>query len=208
MNLGIIAEDDSDVEVIKEITLKILSPHCLGFKKFVGDGCGKLRRKCKPWAENLVRQGCRWIAVVHDLDTFNEAELRSLLTAAIASAKADATVVVIPKREIEAWLLYDGRAIATAFRESKRPKLPANPESLGDPKKHLRDLVWTTYRKEYLNSVHNPKIAKNIDVSFLRESASFAPYPAFSAAVRSALALEYPAPRWRRKIKGSIKRRY
>lgn len=201
MNLGIIAEDNSDVEVIKELTLGILSPHRIGFKRFVGDGCGKLRRKCRPWAENLVRQGCRWIAVVHDLDDFDEAELRSFLTASVASARADATVVLIPKREIEAWLLYDQKAIATAFRESKRPKLPANPETLADPKKHLRDLVWTTYRKEYLNSVHNPKIAKNIDLAFLR-AASFAPYPVFSAVVKSALAVDQPATRSRRRVKG------
>ena len=43
------------------------------------------------------------------------------------------------KREIEAWLLYDGWAIAAAFRENQRPKLPGNPENISDPKKYLRD---------------------------------------------------------------------
>ncbi len=163
MSIGLIAEDDSDVAVMKEITLKILKPQLIGFKKFVGDGCGKVRRKCGAWAQLLVRQGCRWIAVVHDLDTHDEAALRNRLSIAIAGANAEATVVVIPKREIEAWLLYDGKAIASAFRETKLPKLPKNPEVLEDPKKHLRDLIWATYRKDYVNTIHNLRIPSDAD---------------------------------------------
>lgn len=189
MNIGIIAEAGSDVAVIKEITLRLLNPYPVGFKSFVGSGCGKLRRKCAAWAANLVQRGCRWIAVVHDLDTNDELELRTHLTRAVASAQAQAHVVVIPKREIEAWLLYDARAIATVFREGKQLRLPGNPESLRDPKKHLRDLVQSTYGKEYLTTIHNPKIAKNINLANLDRCRSFAPYPIFSATVLGALVL-------------------
>jgi hypothetical protein len=205
MTVGIIAEDDSDVAVIKEITLKILKPHRVGFKKFVGDGCGKLRRKCAAWAANLVQQGCRWLVVVHDLDTNNEAKLRAHLAGAISPAGAEQHVVMIPRREIEAWLLYDGDAIAGAFRESRRPKLPSDPESLDDPKKHLRNLVWTSYRKDYANTVHNAQIARNIDLCYLKGSRSFAPYPIFSDAVRSALAAEFLAPAARSRRRRSIR---
>jgi hypothetical protein len=58
MKMGIIAEDDSDVAVLRELTLSLLKPSRIGFKHFVGHGCGKLRRKCRAWACNLVRQGC------------------------------------------------------------------------------------------------------------------------------------------------------
>ena len=54
MKIGIIAEDDSDVAVLREITLALLKPHRIGFKHFVGDGSGKLRRKCGAWARNLM----------------------------------------------------------------------------------------------------------------------------------------------------------
>ncbi len=187
MKMGIIAEDDSDVAVLRELTLSLLRPYKVGFKRFVGDGCGKLRRKCGAWATNLVGQGCPWIVVVHDLDVLTEVELRAELTNAINPANAKASVVLIPKREIEAWLLYDSGAIASAFRERQGPPLPGNPESVVDPKKHLRDLIWRRYRKEYLNTVHNPLIAKHIDHSLLNRSGSFSPHFEFTRRVRKML---------------------
>jgi len=185
MKIGIIAEDDSDVAVLREITLKLLRPHNIGFSKFVGDGCGKLRRKCGAWARNLVRQGCPWIVVVHDLDMFNERALREQLTAAVSACGARGTVVLIPKRELEAWLLYDARAIATAFHEPQSPKIPGNPESLLDPKKHLRDLVWRKYQKHYVNTIHNAAIARHLNTPLLQRSASFAPHLAFTGRLRT-----------------------
>jgi hypothetical protein len=184
MNIGIIAEDDSDVEVISSITLTLLRPRIVGFKKFVGGGCGKVRRKCAAWARNLVQQGCLWIVVVHDLDENNAVELRNQLTAAILPSGAHMSVVLIPKREIEAWLLYDARAIAIALRERTHPPLPGNPEHLRDPKSHLCNLVWKKYRKIYLHTTHNGRIAKQIDTALLRGSPSFSPHFEFAARVR------------------------
>lgn len=184
MKMGIIAEDDSDVAVMQEITLSLLKPYHIGFSRFVGNGCGKLRRKCGAWARILVHQGCPWIAVVHDLDLYNEQRLRAQLTKAIAPARTEASVVLIPKRTIESWLLYDGSAIAAAFNESQKPRVPGDPESLTDPKKYLRDLIRKKYRKEYLNTIHNVLIAKSINTSLLRKSNSFAPHTVFTAQVR------------------------
>jgi hypothetical protein len=134
MKIGVIAEDDSDVVVVKELTLSLMRPKKMGFKRFVGHGCGKLRRKCRAWADILVRQGCPWIVVVHDLDDYKESKLRAELNCAVAESRAQATVLLIPRREIEAWLLYDGDAIARAFGEHRRPQLPHDPEVLSDPK--------------------------------------------------------------------------
>jgi hypothetical protein len=191
MKIGIIAEDDSDVAVVRAVTLSLLKPHNIGFKWFVGNGCGKLKRKCGAWAQNLVRQGCPWIIVVHDLDVYDERQLRIQLNEAIVHARAKVSVVLIPKREIEAWLLYDSKAIAVAFNENKQPKLPGNPESLLDPKKHLRNLIWKKYRKDYLNTVHNARIAKCIDVSLLKRSMSFSPHPIFTSKVRKMIGSPY-----------------
>jgi hypothetical protein len=184
MNLGIIAEDDSDVAVIRELTLKLLGSRRIKFKRFIGHGCGKLRRKCRAWAENLVGQGCRWLAVVHDLDVNDERQLREELTNAIASIRSRASVVLIPRREIEAWLLFDKKAIATAFNNRRCLRLPGDPESLDDPKRFLRELIRRFYGKDYLSSIHNGLIAKHIDIQHLRRSHSFAPHPIFVSQIR------------------------
>jgi hypothetical protein len=184
MKIGIIAEDKSDVAVMKALTLKLLRPQVPGFKRFVGDGCGKLRRKCGAWAKNLVQQGCCCVLVVHDLDQYNESNLRAQLSSAVGSANARAWVVLIPRREIEAWLLYDPGAIAKAFSEKVAPKLKGNPESLTDPKKHLSELVWRTYHKQYLNTIHNERVASAIAIARLRSSSSFAPHFAFCSTIK------------------------
>lgn len=183
MKIGVIAEDDSDVVVIKELTLSLMKPKRIGFKKFVGRGCGKLRRKCHAWADNLVRQGCPWVVVVHDLDQYNAELLRIELEQAVKDSRAKATVILIPCTEIEAWLLYDADAIARAFNERIKPELPTNPEILPDPKGYLSDLVEHKYKKEYLNTKHNELIAKHVNVARLGRSKSFAPHPKFIAQI-------------------------
>lgn len=185
MKMGIITEDDSDFDVITKLTLALLEPRRVSFKKFVGDGCGKLRRKCGAWSQNLVSQGCSWIVVVHDLDEFDEDDLRTTLTAAVAPSRAKDYVVLIPKREIEAWLLYDAAALAAAFNERRLLSLPANPESVINPKEYLGRLIWAKYRKRYLHTLHNAKIAQYISTSALGSSKSFIPHSEFVERIKS-----------------------
>jgi hypothetical protein len=182
--LGIIAEDNSDVEVLKEIALAILRPKKCGVKRFVGNGCGRLRKKCGAWAEILVRQGCPWIIVAHDLDQNNEGKLRSELEHAIANVNARVTVVLIPIREIEAWLMYDSDALRIVFNGQRNPRLPGDPESIHDPKKSLRNLVWQAFKKDYVSTIHNGRIASRIDLNQLKKAKSFTRYPPFLNKIR------------------------
>ncbi len=190
MTIGIIAEDKSDVRVMESITLTMLKPHTVGFKSFVGGGCGKLRRKCRAWSRDLIKRGCKWIVVVHDLDDRDaeaERELLAELSAAASDGRPTASVVLIPKREIEAWLLYDANAIAAAFGQTIPLKLPGNPEALADPKQRLGQLIWGKYRKTYVHTLDNPKIAKHIKAHLLQQSRSFRPHFAFTAQVKQVL---------------------
>jgi hypothetical protein len=184
MRVGIIAEDDSDVAVVRELTATLLRPRSVGYSWFVGNGCGKLRRKCAAWSGQLISRGCPCIVVIHDLDVSNETALRAELAAAIAPSRPRASVILIPRREIEAWLLYDGRAIARAFRQTRQPRLPGNPESLSDPKRHLRETVKKSYGRDYVSTLHNGVIARCIDPGCLSPSVSFAPHLSFAREVR------------------------
>lgn len=187
MKLGIIAEDDSDVGVISQLTRRMVHPRKIGFKRFVGNGCGKIMRKCHAWAEILVRQGCLWVVVVHDCDWNEEKALRQKLEAAVNGVNARASIVLIPVREIEAWLLFDPMAIASTFRGGKKPHLPGDPESLQNPKKTLGEIVRKTYQKQYLNTIHNEIIAKNLNPKFLNKARSFELYPPFVRALKGEL---------------------
>ncbi len=180
MTLGIIAEDESDVQVIQAITVSLLKRTDLGFKHFVGHGCGKLRRKCESWSVVLTKRGCTAIVVVHDLDSFVLNELRAQLEASIKGCKAAQRLVLIPRKELEAWLLYDPNALSAVFGAGKAPRLPGNPEMEVDPKKTLGNVVEKAFGKKYISTIHNSLIAARLDVSKLKGCASFSPYIPFA----------------------------
>ena len=179
MTIGIIAEDLSDVAVIRALTAKVVPKNQFSTKHFVGSGCGKLRRKCHAWAEVLCRRGCTHIVVVHDLDEENEHELRVTLESCVAQVSAKGVSVLIPVREIEAWLLTDAAAIQQVFNLRRRPRVPGNPEAIRDPKACLEELVWKGGSKRYVNSIHNQRIAEHAQLASIERCRSFRPYPEF-----------------------------
>ena len=180
MKIGIICEEDNDLDVINELTSKLIPPHRFSYKKFIGHGCGKLRRKCTAWANNLIKSGCDHLVVIHDLDTNDENDLRNKLTDSIKHIGFAGYVVLIPTREIEAWLLSDAQALQKTFKMQGLPKVPARPERERRAKEKLRDIIWKFSKKRYVNTIHNGKIASFIRINQLNTTcASFKPFPQF-----------------------------
>ena len=68
IRVGILAEEDSDVAVVRLLLQKIVPSRSFGVRYFVGHGCGKLRYKCNVWAAQLADRGCSALLVIHDLD--------------------------------------------------------------------------------------------------------------------------------------------
>ncbi len=186
MRIGIIAEEASDVEVLYELTCKLMNENMFSFKKFIGHGCGKLHRKCTAWAENLLLRGCSHLVVIHDLDNNDEAKLHAKLTDLVRNVGFDLYLILIPIREIEAWLLTDARALKSVFGMSKLPKVPRQPETTINPKEKLRDIVWRTTKKRYMNTIHNRKIASASRISRLKTCRSFQCYPLFLTTCKTA----------------------
>ena len=183
-DIGVIAEDQSDIDSLYEFARKIGPENSYRFRKFVGHGCGKLRKKCKAWSENLKARGCSYLVVSHDLDERDAQALRTELEALVSGIGFERYVVVIPVKELEAWLLCDPDAIRSVFRLRKDPKLPSNPESLVDPKKELGSLVKAAGGAIYVNTVHNRKIAAASSVDLISERCpSFEPYFLFISQV-------------------------
>lgn len=179
IHIGVLAEEVNDVEVIYEMTAKYVAENHFKISKFVGHGCGKLRRKCGAWAENLLRKGCTALIVLHDGDGRDAEQLRDLLSAEVSHRQFDVIVVLIPVEELEAWLLVDPAALKAVFNMPRIPKVSAKPESISDPKEHLGMLVSKHSKTKYLNTAHNKKIARAINKDSLSRCPSFAQFPKF-----------------------------
>lgn len=178
--LGLIAEDQSDVDVLQELARKLARKR-FGVRKFLGYGCGRIQAKSRAWADQLQRQGCSLLMVVSDLDRRDLVELTANLSTAVASCRIQSRVVIVPVREIEAWLLADHQAITQALKLQQPIKKQPNPEAVPNPKERLRDLVRerSKGRLTYLNTVHNGRIAKHIHVANLKRCRSFDSFEQF-----------------------------
>lgn len=179
IKIGVIAEEDNDVEVISELIAKCIKRNAFSVSRFVGHGCGKLRNKCSVWATTLRDRGCAVIIVVHDLDRNSLTSLRRFLESAVATAKPENSIVLIPIEELEAWLLCDPAAIRDVFHMRRLPKTPNHPESVKDPKEYLEELVNKNSRTHYLNTVHNERIAAKMHLSCLSRCPSCSDLPQF-----------------------------
>lgn len=179
--VGIIAEGESDVEVI-QILLRKMASKSFSVSPMVGHGCGKIRSHCARWAALLKSRGCNRLIVVHDSDKEDPQKLANLLTTKLGSNAITPRTVVVPVREIEAWLLADEEAISSVLSLEPELKDIGNTEKLDDPKAHLRQLVRARAKKlrDYLPATHNVKVAQEVRISKLKKCNSFAPLAAFA----------------------------
>jgi len=176
----LIAENQSDVDVAHELARKLAQKN-FGIRRFLGYGCGRIHAKSRAWAEQLRRQGCSLLILICDLDRGRLADLSASLREALRPSPITRHVIVIPVREIEAWLLADHDAVTRALNLRHPMKRQANPEAIQNPKERLRDIVRerSNGRITYLNTVHNEKIARQAQTANLRRCASFAPFEWF-----------------------------
>jgi hypothetical protein len=179
--VGVLAEDNSDVEVVHELIKKFKSPQSFCIRRFTADGCGKLKYKCRAWSQQLFLKGCTVLLLLHDLDKKNLKELRRDLSASLTPCPISKHVIIIPIEEIEAWLLSDPKALKDAFSFKSMPKLSGNPEKIISPKEKLESLVWRLFgkKKRYLNTVHNAVIAKHASIQSLRKCSAFHAFECF-----------------------------
>src|SRR5258708_37199907 len=100
--LGVIAEDQSDIDVLDLVMQKIAKK---GFRiqKFVGNGCGRIQGKCRSWAENLRRQGCDILVLLHDLDNKNLLVLRKVIQNSLTPSPFPSHIFVFTVLQLQDW---------------------------------------------------------------------------------------------------------
>jgi len=168
--IGIIAEDDSDFESSKVLIKRITSKTNLSFKKAIGNGCGKIRRKALAYTIDLKNRGCDTVILLHDLDRRNLEQLKKELTAKLSDSPITNKLICIPVEEIEAWFLSDPNAIKTALNLRRKPNIRGNPETINSPKETLGELIFHCSEKNiyYLNTRHNEIIASEVSIDIMK----------------------------------------
>ncbi|WP_051230666.1 DUF4276 family protein [Epilithonimonas caeni] len=169
--VGIIAEDNSDFDTIKTIINKFTRKK-LSYKKNIGNGCGKIKRKCKDYIDDLEKRNCDLVLLFHDLDRNDYKSLYDSLNYKIKGCNINKKFICIPVEEIEAWFLSDVDAIKNTFKIKKQFKIRGNPETIPSPKEFLQDLVYKNSNKTIVfnNVKHNNKIAENLDLNLVSKS--------------------------------------
>lgn len=179
IQIGIIAEDQSDFICIKTLIHRITGNYKLKTSKFLGSGCGKIKRKCNSWAINLKSKGCSFLFVVNDLDSNDLEKLQSELSQSLYPCPIKKHLIVIPIQELEAWLLTDPVGIQKSLKLKKCPKVKINTEMINSPKEHLRDVIYkaSNHEKAYINTKHNELISETISIDLIRSRCkSFVPF--------------------------------
>jgi len=179
--VGIIAEDDSDVDSARVLIHRIANDEKIGISKCVGKGCGRINRKCHSWSGQLKEKGCSLLILIHDLNgnSNNLHDLEIKIRQALRPCPITIHLICIPVHEFEAWLLSDSRAIKTAMKLQKAPNIKYPPETISAPKEYLGELIYraSNGEKVYMNTRHNSKIAEKMSLNLARTKCpSFRPF--------------------------------
>ena len=100
--IGLIVEDESDFETSKKLIQRISKKNNLSFKKAIGNGCGRLRRKAFDYAVDLKNRGCDTLILIHALDRNDVNDLMIELTTKLNSSPIARRFICVPIEEIEA----------------------------------------------------------------------------------------------------------
>lgn len=168
--IGIIAEDNSDFESFKILIKRITQNENLSFKKAIGNGCGRIKRKADSYCKDLKNRGCNMIILVNDLDRNNYLELHKDLSKKMVFHPENCAFLCIPIEEIEAWFLSDPEGLKSAMNLKKKPNIKRLPEQVESPKEYLGEIVsiYSNNERLYLNTKHNPIISAKISIDLMK----------------------------------------
>jgi len=161
---AILAEDDSDAEVLTAIVRRHFQNDRLTIKKKGYDGCGGLcakgARDIKTWAA----AGIHRFIVCHDADAHPPAEIRRKVFDKVVnrSGQKDCCCITVPVEEIEAWLIADETAINHVIPSFKFAG-HRQPETIPNPKEWLvAESIARNGKPRYSPKTFNEKVATHL----------------------------------------------
>lgn len=162
---AILAEDDSDAEVLEHIIRRRFNRNLTIKKKGYG-GCGALLRKGMRDINSWKTSGANGIIVCHDSDRHSPTSIREKVNRLVVNPSQfdGPTCIVVPVQEIESWIIADEAAVKKVI-PSFDFKGHKNPESLDDPKEWLcAESKASNGKPLYAPKVFNPAVARELDM--------------------------------------------
>ena len=188
MKVGMIFEcgpEGADQQVCKYLAQQLLPD--IEIVSITLDNKRKLLRDCGPAAATLLREGCRRIIIVWDLfppwrqrgERPCRKEDREAIHASLSHSGVPIQQVslVCIEKELEAWLLADGRALSMVLSRPTHP-VPVpdvrRPDQIPKPKTQLNKIFRQHARRPYVDRMDARKIVQALpDLNKIRRSATF-----------------------------------
>lgn len=169
--LAVLAETDSDVEVLVAIIRKLLENPRLPIKKKGFNNCSELKRKGARVMRMFAKAGVDRFIICHDADSPNPAGAFHQVESRIVKAAGLKTpaCIIIPVEEIEAWLISDELAISRVIPTFKlRPE--NRPEGISSPKEWLeRKSRGAGSKPKYIHNIHNQIVARHLRLDLVSQ---------------------------------------
>ena len=162
--LAILAEDDSDADVLTHLVRRRLSNEGLRIKRKGYCGCGELCRKGFRDIKSWIAGGLTSVIVCHDADAPSpDVARRKVQEAIIAPSRFEGPkCIAVPVQEMEAWIIADEDAI-NAVIPSFQFKGHRQPETISSPKEWLVKQSRASNGKPlYSSTTFNPAVARNL----------------------------------------------
>lgn len=168
---AILAEDDSDADVLTNILRRHLRNDSLPVKRkgYGGTGglCTKGARDIRTWQV----AGITRFIICHDADGPDGMASRETVLARVArpAGVVDYSCITIPIQEIEAWIIADETAIARVI-PSFVLKTQSNPEGISSPKEWLINQSKASNGKPlYSPKTFNAAVAKHLRLHVVQQ---------------------------------------
>jgi hypothetical protein len=173
LELGVLAEDRNDCDVIRVLCRRILEERGIGPGSWrlhprAGKGCSKLRRNAERWLVELANRGCHAAIILHDLDRnplngeLNDVVALERALSAISVPRKLTRLICIPAEEIEAWFFSSEKVLSRACGKPQKPH--PSPHQIRRPKEKLIALSRDANKRPRYSENDNPKLAEDLDL--------------------------------------------
>lgn len=179
---GVLGEDKSDAQTLKVIIRRLAKDNSLSIRPYGFNGATEMLKDGGKTLKLLATLRCSRFVICYDADSSSEQERREAVINRIIrpSGIKGNFCILVPREEIEAWILADLNAVGKINAAAKALKPFDRPENVEGPKERLEKLCRDKQRPLYSHRTHNPVVAEHLDLEEVaKKCPSFAPLQHF-----------------------------